>query len=266
MLNRIDRTFSQLKRARRKALIGYITAGFPNKASFPKLVPLLEKAGLDLMEIGVPFSDPIADGPTIQHSSQMALANGVTLEWILNSVKALRERGIRLPLILMSYCNPIYSMGIETFFRKAKSAGVDGLIIPDMIPEEAEAYARSSQKYGIHVIYLAAPTTPPNRIRTIARKTRGFLYAVSLTGVTGVRKAVPEDVERFLKSVRSACRKPIAVGFGFTTPHQVRSILPYADGVIIGSALIREIEKSKRSGFQGAVRFVRSLKGAFHAS
>ena len=266
MANRIDKTFARLKKARQKALIGYITAGFPAKASLQTLVPLLEKAGVDLLEIGVPFSDPIADGPTIQYSSQIGLANGASLAWILKSVHELRLRGIALPLILMSYCNPIYAMGIEAFFQKAKSAGVDGLIIPDMIPEEAKGYSRAAQKHGIQLIYLVAPTTPKSRIRTVANQTRGFLYAVSLTGVTGVNHAVPEELSSFLKSIKAVCKKPIAVGFGITTPEQARRISKQADGVIVGSALIKAIEKSKRSGFDGAARFIRSLKGALDAS
>jgi tryptophan synthase alpha chain len=266
MTNRIDQTFSQLKKRKGKALIGYLTAGFPTKPSFSKLVPLLEKNGVDILEIGVPFSDPIADGPTIQHASEVALKNGVTLDWILNSVRALRRAGVRLPLVFMSYCNPIHAMGIDRFFQKAKSSGVDGLIIPDLVPEEGAPYARAAKRYGMDLIYLVAPTTPPPRMRAIAEQTRGFLYAVSLTGVTGVRKAVPTEVAAFLKSIKAVCRKPVAVGFGLMTPQQVRDIARHADGVIVGSALIRAVEKSKGPRFEGVARLARSLKGALHAS
>ncbi len=273
MANRIDQTFSRLKKARRKALIGYITAGFPTKVSLKALVPLLERSGVDILEIGVPFSDPIADGPTIQYSSQMALRNGVTLAWILQSVKAMRQAGVELPLILMSYSNPIYAMGIDRFFQSARVAGVDGLIIPDLIPEEAEPFSRPAKKNGVYLIYLVAPTTPKARIRMIAQKTSGFLYAVSLTGVTGVSKVVPSDVAAFLKLIKTACRKHVAVGFGITTPHQAQEVARYADGVIVGSALIREIEKSKRTSFKSTAQFITSLrraldypKGAAHAS
>ena len=168
-MNRIDQSFRKLKRERRKALIGYVTAGFPYKASLMTLVPLLEKAGLDLIELGVPFSDPIADGPTIQHASQIALKNGITLDWILNTVKALRQEGVRLPVILMSYCNPIYAMGIDRFYQQSKTAGVDGLIVPDLIPEEARAFAKAAKRTGMHLIYLVAPTTPKHRVAQIAR-------------------------------------------------------------------------------------------------
>ena len=247
-MNRIDTIFKRLKRQKRKALIGYVTAGFP------------------LLEIGVPFSDPIADGPTIQYSSQIGLANGASLHGILKSVHELRRRGVALPLILMSYCNPIYAMGIDRFFQAAKSSGVDGLIVPDLIIEEGAMFEKASKRAGVHLIYLVAPTTPKNRVKAIIKKTQGFLYAVSVTGVTGVRKAIPGDVGRFLKSIKTASPKPVAVGFGVTTPQQAREVSRFADGVIVGSALIRAIEKSKGSAFKGAARYVRSLKGAIHAS
>jgi tryptophan synthase alpha chain len=258
-MNRIDRTFRELKRNHRKALIGYITAGFPNKPSFQKLVPLLQESGLDLLEVGVPFSDPIADGLTIQHASQVALANGVTLDWILKTVRTLRKSGTTIPIMFMSYYNPIYAMGIDLFFRTAKVAGVDGVIIPDLIPEEAETFSRAARREGVCLIFLTSPTTPQSRVRMIATKTRGFLYAVSLTGVTGTKKAVPSQVSRFLKSVRSVSPRPVAVGFGLSTPKEVRAISHEVDGVIVGSALIRAIEKSKGSSYKVAARFVRSL-------
>jgi tryptophan synthase alpha chain len=266
MANRIDRLFVALRKRKEKALIGYLTAGFPTKPSFRTLVPLLEQNGVDILEIGVPFSDPIADGPTIQYASEVALKNGVTLDWILNSVKTLRQEGLRLPLIFMSYCNPVHAMGIDRFFQRATRSGVDGLIIPDLVPEEGKPYARAAKRYGIDLIYLVAPTTPRARIRAIAKETHGFLYAVSLTGVTGVRKAVTTDISLFLRSIKTVCKKPVAVGFGVSTPQQVREISRHADGVIVGSALIRAVEKSKSPRFDGAIRFVRSLKGALHAS
>jgi tryptophan synthase alpha chain len=263
-MNRIDSTFRQLKQAKRKALIGYITAGFPKKASFRTLVPLLERSGLDLLEVGIPFSDPIADGPTIQHASQVALANGVTLDWVLRSVRDLRKHGVRLPIIFMSYCNPIHAMGIDHFFKEARRAGVDGLIIPDLIPEESERYSRAAKREGIFLIFLVAPTTPKDRIRVIARKTHGFLYVVSMTGVTGAQKAVPLQVSAFLKTVRSLSARPVAVGFGLTGPAQVYAVSHYADGVIVGSALIREIQKSKGSSFSSAGQFVGTLARALN--
>ena len=239
-MNRIDQTFARLKRSRRKALIGYLTAGFPTKAGFAHLVCALEKAGLDLFEIGVPFSDPVGDGMTIQRSSQKALANGVTLEWVLRAVSALRPQ-IKAPIILMSYANPLAAMGLQRFFARAKAAGVDGVIIPDLIPEEGKPFDQLAAKNGIALIYLAAPTTTRKRLKRIARATRGFLYAVSLTGVTGARKTVAAGVPGFLSQIRRFTSKPVAVGFGISTPSQVQSVRKRVDGVIVGSALIDQL-------------------------
>jgi tryptophan synthase alpha chain len=162
----------------------------------------------------------------------------------------------------MSYCNPIYAVGIDTFFQKAKSSGVDGLIIPDMIPEEGRPYVRAAQKYGIDLIYLVAPTSSKKRIHTIAAKTQGFLYAVSLTGVTGVRNVLPAEVSGFLKLVKAASRKPVAVGFGITSAQQARKLSKDVDGVIVGSELIRQIEKSVGTQFKSAANFIKSLRRA----
>ncbi len=270
--NRIDWVFDDLKQRKRKALIGYITAGFPNLRSLNRLVPLLEKSGLDILELGVPFSDPIADGPTIQQSSQAALAAGASLSWVLQQVALLR-RTVRLPLVLMSYSNPIVAMSIKGFFQKAERAGVDGLIIPDLIPEESMMFDRAAARHGVHLIYLVSPTTPPERMRIIASKTRGFLYAVALNGVTGARAQLPPELPRFLRAIRRLSPYPVAVGFGLSTPAQVAKASRYADGVIVGSALVKETARAMPGGFDAAGRFVASLryaldhlKGASHAS
>lgn len=259
MKNRIDAAFARLKRRNEKALIGYVTAGFPTKAGFETLIPKLETAGLDLLEIGVPFSDPIADGPTIQKASQAALDRGVTLDWVLAATRRLRAK-VDLPFIYMSYCNPIYAMGIDHFFAAAKAAGVDGLIIPDMIPEEAGDYATAAQKHGLRLIYLASPTTPAVRLKQIGRATRGFLYVVSLTGVTGARRELPADLAGFVKKAKSVSASPVAVGFGISTPAQARQAAQHADGVIVGSALIKAIELSSAK----ALAFVAALKKAIN--
>jgi len=261
MFNRIDQTFSRLKENRGKALIGYVTAGFPAKKSFVPLLLDLEQAGLDLIEIGVPFSDPIADGPVIQKASQTALANGVTLPWILDTVRRLRYY-TDVPVVLMSYANPILAYGLARFFRAAGKAGVDGLIVPDLVIEEAGPFTRAAATSGVDIIFLVAPTTPAPRRKVIAKKTRGFLYAVSLTGVTGGRQSLPPGLPGFIQSLKKVSRCPVAVGFGISTPAQARAVASYADGVIVGSALISELGRSRKS----AVRFVQSLKGAFHAS
>jgi tryptophan synthase alpha chain len=259
-MNRIDLTFKRLKQEKRKALIGYVTAGFPAKNSLRILAPLLQGAGLDILELGIPFSDPTADGPTIQYASQIGLANGITLDGVLKSAKDLREKGVQMPFVFMSYCNPLYAMGVDLFFQRAKTHGVDGLIVPDLIPEEGAAMEQAAKRFGVYLIYLAAPTTPLHRLKYIAAKSRGFVYAVSLTGVTGVKKAVPKEVAGFLKTIHSRSRKPVAVGFGITSPAQAQTLAQFSDGVIVGSELIRQIEKSKHSSFKGAIRFVESLR------
>jgi tryptophan synthase alpha chain len=266
MKNRIDQTFAALKKRGEKALIGYVTAGFPTKKTFEDLVPQLEKAGMDILEIGVPFSDPIADGPTIQKASQTALENGVTLQWTLAATKRLRTK-VSMPFIFMSYCNPIYAMGVDAFFRAARDAGVDGLIIPDLIPEEAASYRTAAQKNGLCLIYLASQTTPPARLKTIGRDTRGFLYVVSLNGVTGARRELPKNLSAIVSRARRLSAAPVAVGFGISTPAQAAEAARHADGVIVGSALIKAIESSSRQSFKGALTFVASMKKELrHAS
>lgn len=259
MKNRIDKAFATLRKQGRKALIGYLTAGFPDKKSLIPLIQQLSAAGLDLIELGIPFSDPIADGPTIQQSSQRALDNGTTLKWILQQVARCRERGIQTPIIFMSYCNPIYAMGVDKFFREAAKAGVDGLIAPDLIPEESALFGKEAIRNGVHLIWLVAPTTPSVRLRKIARATRGFLYAVSLTGVTGERQTLPTQLSTFLRKVKAVSRVPVAVGFGLSTPQQVREASKPVDGVIVGSALIKSIDLSKSNHYRGAVAFVSAL-------
>ena len=266
MSNRIDQTFARLKTRGEKALIGYVTAGFPTLEALEVLVPPLAEAGLDMLEIGIAFSDPIADGPTIQKASQTALDNGVTLEWTLAATRRLRAK-VQIPFIYMSYCNPILSMGLDAFFAAAQAAGVDGLIVPDLIPEEAEHFSRAGQAHGVHLIYLASPTTPAARLKTIGRDTRGFLYVVSLTGVTGARRELPKNLSTFVRQAKAASVAPVAVGFGISTPDQAREAARHADGIIVGSALIKAIESGAGASYADAAAFVTSLKKELrHAS
>lgn len=266
MANRIDSTFARLKKRRQKALIGYLTAGYPTLRAFRTLVPLLQESGLDILEIGVPFSDPIADGPTIQRSSQIALRHHVTLKSILSQVRQFRQRGVTIPFVIMTYGNPVHAMGIEKFFALSKAAGVDGVILPDIIPEEAAPYEKAAKRHQLHVIHLVTPATPRARAKQIVKKTRGFLYAVSLTGVTGTRKILPRHLKGFLSGLKRMSKAPVAVGFGISTPSHVRELAPVVDGVIIGSALIQSVTHSKSQRYESVGRFVRSLKGALHAS
>jgi tryptophan synthase alpha chain len=259
--NRIDATFARLKKEGRKALIGYVTAGYPKKDTTLALIPKLVDAGLDILELGIPFSDPIADGPTIQEASQVALHNGVTLAWALEQTAAIRQK-TAIPIVYMSYSNPILAMGVGKFFKAAAAAGVDGLIIPDIIPEESADFAKAAKETNVHLIHLVALSTPPDRLSTIAKATEGFLYAVSLTGVTGARSTISDEVLPFLRRVRNLCRKPLAVGFGISTPDQVRMLQPHVDGIIVGSALINAIRTSTAPEYSQAVEFVRTLKSA----
>lgn len=264
MKTRIDETFQRLAQAGESALIGYVTAGYPARSSLEALVPQLESAGVDILEIGVPFSDPIADGPTIQQSSQAALSNGVTLDWTLRAVQRLRRR-VSLPLVLMSYTNPIHRMGVDTFFRRARAAGVDGLIMPDAIPESAAGFQQAADQAGISIIWLASPTTPLARVKRLAELTRGFLYVVSVTGVTGARSQLPAHLEQFVARVKRVSPVPVAVGFGISTPAQARRVGRIADGVIVGSALIKSLRKNGDP--RDAVRLMSSLKKELrHAS
>jgi tryptophan synthase alpha chain len=262
-VNRLEQHFAAARKAGRKSLVGYLCAGDPDLAATERLVPALAAAGADVIELGVPFSDPLADGPTIQAASQRALRQGTTLAAILELVARLRSRGCEVPLVLMGYMNPIVRMGIEAFVARAASVGVDGFIVPDLPVEEAEALGATAAGAGLSLVLLAAPTTPPERLRTIGARTRGFLYFVSVTGVTGARAALPEDLPRQLAEVRAATSVPVAVGFGISTPEQARAMAMHADAVVVGSALVTEIDRSQ-GALEGPVELVRGLAAAVH--
>ncbi len=258
-MNRIDRLFSELKSQGRKALVAYVTGGYPSLPAMDRAVRDLVKAGVDLVEIGVPFSDPIADGPTIQLSSQKALEGGITPARLLDWVKSFRKKH-ETPMVLMTYMNPIQGMGLNSFARRARAAGVDGVIVPDLIIEEGRPLEKALGSAGIHLIYLVAPTTPPPRRTEIARRSRGFLYAVSLTGVTGARRALPRDLGSFLADVRRRSPVPVAVGFGISDGEQARHAAAHADGVIVGSAFITRLKNR-----EPLAPFARSLRRALDA-
>lgn len=255
-MSRLEKRFAELRRSKRKALIAYMTAGYPSLAETDRTFRALEKAGVDVVEIGVPFSDPIADGPTIQYSSQKALEKGISLNDILRWVARLRKRSAT-PIVLMSYLNPIHHQGYAHFARAAAKAGVDGLIVPDLIPEESGELREALRRQGLDLIYLVAPTTLPARQKWIASRTRGFLYAVSVTGVTGARKSLPTETLAFLKGLRRVSRAPVALGFGISGPEQVRRFGRYVDGVIFGSALIQRLRDRKP-----VYPFVKSMRNA----
>ncbi len=243
-MNRIVKKFSDLKRDKRKALIIYLTVGDPNLSTTEALVEALSESGTDIVELGVPFSDPIADGPTIQAASQRALSKGVSLRDALYLAKSIRCR-ISMPLVLMGYYNPIYKMGVKKFAHTAKNSGIDGVIIPDLIPEEANEWIRVARSLELCTIFLSSPTTPPERIRMIGKISSGFLYYVSVCGVTGSRKGIPPNLIKELKTVERLVELPVSCGFGISTPLQAKEVSKWCDGVIIGSSFINTIRKGR---------------------
>lgn len=243
-MNRISHIFSQLRKGHRKALIPYITPEFPVRGATVPVLHAVAKAGADIIELGIPFSDPIADGPTIQHSSHVALANGATVSGVLSAVKEFR-RSSEIPMVLMGYFNPILRFGVKEFARKAKEAGVDGLIVPDLPPEEATELIRASKENGLSNIFMIAPTTADERIRLIDEASTDFSYCVSVTGVTGARASLGNGTfDAFLTRVRAAAKKPFVVGFGISTREHVQQVWRTADGAVVGSALINAMAKT----------------------
>lgn len=244
----------------RPALIAYLTIGYPSIAATRKLVPLLAAAGCDMIELGIPFSDPLADGATIQKASYQALLNGVTPRLCLDLAAELR-RHTAVPLAFMTYFNLLHNYGLPDFCARAAAAGVGGLIIPDLPPDEGDEPQAAASACGVDLVYLLAPTSTDRRIRLVAERAHGFIYLVSLTGVTGAREALPADLEAFVVRVRRVARQPLAVGFGIATPEQAARVGRIADGVIVGSRLLQLAEKDDDS-FSQVVAFTRSLKAA----
>lgn len=241
MTNRIQQAFEKVKAKGEKALIPYIMAGDPSLEETETLVLTLAEGGADLIELGVPFSDPIADGPVIQQAAERALRSGTTLTKILATVKSIREK-TDVPLIFMSYYNTVMAMGLENFCARAVEAGIDGLIVPDLPPEESDAlYEAAQQAGGPVMIFLLAPTSTSQRRKEVIKRTKGFIYYVSLTGITGAQLTDLTQVKKNVQAIQKASKKPVAVGFGIATPEQAGKVGQFADGVIIGSALVRKI-------------------------
>jgi tryptophan synthase alpha chain len=238
---RIEACFEGLREKGEKALIPFLTAGDPDLETTEALVLAMAGAGADIIELGIPFSDPSAEGPTIQRSSARALAAGTSLRSILQLVDRLRAR-IEQPIVLMGYANPVHAMGAEAFAKTASEVGVDGIIIPDLTPEDGAPYLDPSRALGIDVILLAAPTTRPERLEKLVRETQGFLYYVSLQGVTGARQTMDRGIEERVRFAQSLGEMPVCVGFGVATPEHAATIGAYADGVVVGSAIVDRIE------------------------
>lgn len=255
-MSRIQARFENLHKAGRKALIPYITAGDPNPAMTVPLMQALVESGADILELGVPFSDPMADGPVIQRSGERALKHGVGLHHVLDMVRDFRHRNSQTPIVLMGYANPIEAMGVETFVRSASAAGVDGVIVVDYPPEECAAFAELCKKSGIDPIFLLAPTSTDRRIQEVGRVGRGYLYYVSLRGVTGAGHLDLDDVAIRIPKIRAATHLPIGVGFGIRDAESARRVARAADAVVIGSRIIQEIEAA---GPEQAIARVKAL-------
>lgn len=243
MTGRIKQQFDVLKQKGEKALVVYLTAGDPDLETTRLLIPRLQEAGVDILEIGVPFSDPTADGPIIQAASQRALRTGVTLTGILDMIESIRLI-IRIPIVLFGYYNPIFSFGNERFALRAKKSGVDGILVVDLPPEESHELRRYTDIAGIDFISLIAPTTDNVRIQKIAKNATGFLYYISITGVTGTAKPVISNITSDVARIKSATSLPLVIGFGISTPAQAADISSYADGIVIGSAFVDLLEKN----------------------
>jgi tryptophan synthase alpha chain len=261
-MNRIERKFKELKRKNKKAFIAFITAGYPNLETTRRLVLEFAKLGVDIVELGVPFSDPLADGPVIQEASQSALKNKINLNNIFDLVKKIRK-DTDLPICLMTYYNPIFCFGEERFVKKAKAYGVDGVIMPDLTPEEGKAFIGLANKSGLDTVLFISPTSTKERIKFVSGLSKGFIYYVSLTGVTGARRRLPLDIVNNLKSIKKITRKPICVGFGVSMHSHVKQIYRIADGAIVGSAIVNKIKENigKRDLVKKVSNFVRNLKG-----
>jgi tryptophan synthase alpha chain len=253
-------TFESTRANSRAALMPYFTLGYPTPELALDVVAAIAGAGADLIELGLPFSDPLADGPTIQQSTQIALQNGMNLKRCLEGVVELRRRGVVQPLMLMGYYNPILAFGPERFVAEAASAGADGFIVPDLPYDEAAGMEAACRENGLALAYMLAPTSTPERIAGACQRTAGFLYLVSLTGVTGARTGLAAGLEEFIGRVRREADVPLAVGFGISTPEQARQVGRLADGVIVGSAVISAARGDRPVESVGA--FVRSLAQA----
>jgi tryptophan synthase alpha chain len=260
-MGRISERFEALRGRKETALISFVTAGDPDLETTEALVLSLAASGVDLIELGVPFSDPIAEGPAIQRASERALAAGATLRRILELVGRVRDK-VDIPLLLMGYANPIHAMGPVGFAETAAAVGVDGIIVPDLPPEEGEPYYKECRERGIDSVLLAAPTTKRARLEFLVEQTRGFLYYVSLQGVTGEREELASGIEEKVRLAKSLGDIPVCVGFGISKPEQAARVARYADGVVVGSAFVNVIEssESREAAVDGVARLAEELK------
>jgi tryptophan synthase alpha chain len=256
-MTRIGERFDALRARGGKAFVGFLTAGDPSLERTVDAALELERGGADVLELGVPFSDPVADGPVIQRASERALRHGVTLPRVLEAARRIRRRS-ELPLLLFSYLNPLLRLGLERLAVEAREAGIDGVLVTDLPTEEADTWLDVARGQGLDTVFLAAPTSPDERLRRIARASSGFVYAVSRTGVTGETGRLSEDAAPLVARLRAVTRLPVALGFGISTPEQARAGAEAADGVVVGSALVRLLEERPRHDLAEHVRWLKS--------
>jgi tryptophan synthase alpha chain len=261
----IQAAFAQAKSERRATFMPFFTVGYPDLATSIDVMVALAEAGADAIEVGMPFSDPLADGPTIQHASQTALNNGTRIRDCLEAVRQVRARGVQIPLVMMGYVNPLLAYGLDRFVEEASQAGANGFIVPDLPPEEAQELEALARPHGLGQIPLVAPNTTPERLRQVAEIAHGFIYLVSVTGVTGARDALPPDLSGYIQRVRAVTDLPLAVGFGISKPEQAHAVAEMADGVIVASALIRLMEAERADGRDGLAA-VQALGRALQAA
>lgn len=259
MNSRIRKTFQRLRKTQHKALIPFITAGDPSLAVTRKLVPELATAGADIIELGVPFSDPMADGPVIQRADERALKHGTSLREILKLVKEVRKT-TQVPILLMGYYNPILSYGLKSYAEVAQQAGVDATLVVDLPPEEAGPLKKELRRVGIDLIFLLTPTSDAERIRLVARQASGFVYFVSMTGVTGGALRHQEEIAAKVREIKRHIKLPVVIGFGISKPAQARQMAKIGDGVVIGSALVGHLERTKGDKAQIAAHFFGSFR------
>lgn len=260
-MSRIPETFERLKAENRTALMPFMTIGYPTLETSEQVLHAMVDAGADLIELGTPFSDPLADGTTVQHTSQVSLDQGTTLRDCIALVKRVREAGVEIPLMLMGYFNPIVKYGVEKFVADAAAAGVDGFIIPDLPIEEGERIRETASKHNVDLIFLVAPTTTDERLKLVAERGSGFVYCVSVTGVTGARESLSDTLAPYLARVRKHINLPLGVGFGISSPENVSEVGKLADGAIVGSALINYMNENPEDMPGAASRFVKYLSG-----
>lgn len=256
-MSRIADRFARLRRDGRKAFVAFLTAGDPSLDRTVEAALELDRAGVDVLELGVPFSDPLADGPVIQRASERALRRGTTLQHVLEAVRRLRRR-TEMPLLLFSYFNPLLRYGLDRLTREACAAGVDGVLVTDLPPEEADGWLGQARAADLDTVFLAAPTSPDERLRRVAEASRGFVYAVSRTGVTGERDALSDDARPLVRRLKQLTEEPVALGFGIASPGQVRAAAEVADGVVVGSALVRFLEERPEGDLAAQVRWLKS--------